>query len=175
MARIPYVDVDSAPEPVRMALASAPKSNLLNLLAHAETCFVPRSGFTKALLTQLKLAPRARELVILRVAVLTPGADYEWLQHEQIAREVGLSEQEIESARTGKGLDSDAELLIRFTDEVVHDARASDETFAAIADRFSPREIIELLLVIGQYMALGRIMATTQVDLEVVDRSISKW
>jgi hypothetical protein len=32
--------------------------------------------------------------------------------------------------------------------------------------RFTPREIMHLLLVIGQYMMLGRIMATTQIDLD---------
>jgi len=32
--------------------------------------------------------------------------------------------------------------------------------------RFTPREIIHLLLLIGQYMMLARIMATVQIDLE---------
>jgi hypothetical protein len=32
--------------------------------------------------------------------------------------------------------------------------------------RFSPRQIMHLLLVIGQYMMLGRVMATTQIDLD---------
>ncbi len=32
--------------------------------------------------------------------------------------------------------------------------------------RFSPRQIMHLLLVIGQYMMLGRIMATSQIDLD---------
>ena len=32
--------------------------------------------------------------------------------------------------------------------------------------RFTPREIVHLLLVIGQYMMLGRIMATSQIDLD---------
>ena len=32
--------------------------------------------------------------------------------------------------------------------------------------RFTAREIMHLLLVIGQYMMVGRIMATTQLDLE---------
>jgi hypothetical protein len=32
--------------------------------------------------------------------------------------------------------------------------------------RFTARQIMHLLLVIGQYMMLGRIMATTQIDLD---------
>jgi hypothetical protein len=49
---------------------------------------------------------------------------------------------------------------------VVRDAAPDDETFAAMAARFTPRQIMHLLLVIGQYMMLGRIMATTQIDLD---------
>jgi hypothetical protein len=35
-----------------------------------------------------------------------------------------------------------------------------------MAARFTPRQIVHLLLVIGQYMMLGRIMATAQIDLD---------
>jgi alkylhydroperoxidase family enzyme len=49
---------------------------------------------------------------------------------------------------------------------VVRDARASDETFAALAELVSPREVVELLLVIGQYMMLARVMATTDMELD---------
>ena len=55
---------------------------------------------------------------------------------------------------------------LRFTTEVVRDARASDETFAALAELLSPREIVELLLVIGQYMGLARVMATLEIELD---------
>jgi alkylhydroperoxidase family enzyme len=35
-----------------------------------------------------------------------------------------------------------------------------------MAQRFPPRQIVELLLVIGQYMALARVMATAQIDID---------
>ena len=40
----------------------------------------------------------------------------------------------------------------------------SDAIFAAIAARFSTREIVELLLVIGQYMLVARLAATARID-----------
>src|SRR5204863_194522 len=67
--------------------------------------------------------------------------------------------------------------VLRFTDEVVRDARASDDTFAAVAATLSPREIVELLMVIGQYMMLARVMATVDLELDepagraVIDRA----
>jgi 4-carboxymuconolactone decarboxylase len=56
--------------------------------------------------------------------------------------------------------------VVRFTTQLVRDAAPDDDTFAAMTARFSPREIIHLLLLIGQYMMLARIMATSQIDLE---------
>jgi 4-carboxymuconolactone decarboxylase len=67
--------------------------------------------------------------------------------------------------------------VLRFTEEVVRDARASDATFAAVAETLSPREIVELLMVIGQYMMLARVMATVDLELDepagraVIDRA----
>jgi hypothetical protein len=53
-----------------------------------------------------------------------------------------------------------------FTTQLVRDTMPDDETFGAMAARFSPREIIHLLLAIEQYMMLGRITATTRIDLD---------
>lgn len=50
--------------------------------------------------------------------------------------------------------------MLSFTEQVVLHATPDDETFAACAARFSSREIVELISVIGQYMMLGRLMAT---------------
>ena len=55
---------------------------------------------------------------------------------------------------------------LRFTTEVVLDARPSDATFAQVKELLSARELIELLMVIGQYMMLARVMATTELDLD---------
>ncbi|MEX2194314.1 MAG: carboxymuconolactone decarboxylase family protein [Thermoleophilaceae bacterium] len=166
MARLPYVTPESAPPGVRERLERAPDLNIFKLVAHAETAFAPWLRFGAVLLRDLALPARLRELAILRVAALTPGAQYEWVQHEPIATEAGATAAEIEAARTGAPLDGDAGLLLRFTEEVVREASPSDETFEAAAERFTPRELVELLLVIGQYMTLARVMATARIDLD---------
>lgn len=158
MAKLPYVEGER--------LGRAAPLNIFKLVAHAETAFQPWLRFGAALLRDLELDPRLRELAILRVAALTPGAEYEWVQHEAIALEVGVSPGEVEAARTGRGLVGDGALVARFTDEVVRDATPGDVTFAAMEERFSSREIVELLLVIGQYMMLARVMATAHIDLD---------
>ncbi len=166
MARLPYVDREQAPEAVRAALERAPDLNIFRLMANAETAFVPWLRFGAALLVELELDPLLRELAILRVAALTPGAEYEWVQHEAIARAVGAGDAQVEGARTGEGLEGDDELVVRFTEQVVRDARPDEAMFARASERFSPRELVELLLVIGQYMMVARVMATAEIDLD---------
>ncbi|HUO38607.1 MAG TPA: carboxymuconolactone decarboxylase family protein, partial [Mycobacterium sp.] len=114
----------------------------------------------------LALDEKMRELAILRVAHLTPGAEYERVQHEAIAREIGLNPDQIAAARHAATADPDDELVLSFTEQVVLNATPDDATFTACADRFSSRELIELLMVIGQYMMLARVMATAQIDVD---------
>jgi alkylhydroperoxidase family enzyme len=152
MARLPYAEISERIPPL----------NIFKLLANAETAFRPYMAYGLALLRDLEVDPVVREQAILRVAALTPGAEYEWVQHEAIGRAVGMTDEQIEACRSGDPND----LVLRFTEEVVRDASPGDDTFAAMAERFPPRQIIELLLVIGQYMGLARVMATAKIDLD---------
>jgi 4-carboxymuconolactone decarboxylase len=170
MARLPYVDPATAPDDVRTALDALPPLNVFRMVAHAETAFRPWLRFGGALLGAAELEARLRELAILQVARLTPGADYEWVQHVPIHLAVGGPEAQIDALAAGDltaECFSEAErLVLAFTTEVVRDAAPSETTWAAASRRFSPREIIELLLTIGQYMMLGRVMATTRLDID---------
>lgn len=170
MARLPYVDPADAPDDVRQALEHIPPLNVFRMVAHAQTAFRPWLRFGGALLGAAELDARLRELAILRVARLTPGADYEWVQHVPILLAVGGSAEQV-AALAADDLDAgcfgdDERLVLRFTSEVVRDASPGEATWAAASGRFSAREIVELLLTIGQYMMLGRVMATTRIDID---------
>ena len=170
MARLPYVAPETAPDKVRQALDAVPPLNVFRMLAHAETAFRPWLRFGGALLAASEVDAVQRELAILRVAKLTPGADYEWVQHVPILLAVGGTEAQVAALTTGDVdadcFDDDQRLVLRFTTEVVREAQPEEATWAAASERFSPRQIIELLLVIGQYMMIGRIMATTRLDID---------
>ncbi len=164
MARLPYPDASELSAPLAAEMATLPQMNVLRMLSHAGEVFPSWRAFSGALLNDTAISPVLRELAILRVASLSPGADYEREQHEVIAREVGVTEAQVAGALTGSGLSGDAELVVRFTEEVVQNVSPSEGTWADVAARFPPREIMELLLVIGQYMAVARIIATTGVE-----------
>jgi alkylhydroperoxidase family enzyme len=181
MARLPYVDPATAPPLVREALEVVPPLNVFLTMAHADTAFRPWLRWGGTLLGELELDPVLRELAILHVARLTPHAEYEWVQHVPIALAVGATQEQVDALEHGDPqAASFSELeyaVLRFTREVVRDARASDEAFAALSASLSPREIVELLMVIGQYMMLARVMATIELEVDepagaaIIDRS----
>jgi hypothetical protein len=44
--------------------------------------------------------------------------------------------------------------------------RAAQVTLAALSERFPPRQIVELLLVIGSYQMLAHVMTTLDIDID---------
>lgn len=170
MARLPYADPERLPEKAREALEAVPPLGVFRMMANAETAFRPWLRWGGVLMSDLALDPVLRELAILRVARLTPHADYEWVQHAPIALAVGATDDQVAALERDDieaACFSDAQrTVLRFTTEVVQEARASDATFGAVTALLSAREAIELMMVIGQYMMLARVMATTELDLD---------
>jgi 4-carboxymuconolactone decarboxylase len=170
MARLPYLEPDQAEPRVADVLAKAPDLGVFRMVANAQRAFPAWMRFGGALLDPDEFDPLLREFAITRVAAMTPGADYEWVQHAQITLDVGGTQAQLDAIQSGEldaaVLGEDGRLVVHFTSQVVRDVTPDEETFGAMAARFTPRQIIHLLLVIGQYMMLGRIMATAQIDLD---------
>ncbi len=170
MARLPYLDPDQAEPRVAELLGKTPDLGIFRMVANAQRAFPGWLRFGGAMLDPDEFDPVLREFAIMRVAAMTPGADYEWVQHAQVTLDVGGNQEQIEAIKRGEldaaALGADGQLVVRFTTQVVRDASPDEQTFAAMTARFAPRQIMQLLLVIGQYMMLGRIMATTQIDLD---------
>ena len=100
-----------------------------------------------------KLPPRDRELLILRTAWHTQAA-YEWGQHVAIAQNAGLADDEI--GRVPHGPDADGwdpfdAVLLRAADELHGDACLGDATWAALAERYDERQLIEVPMLVGHY------------------------
>ncbi len=170
MARLPYVDPADAPGDVGKALERLPQLNIFRMLANADSAFVPWLRWAGALLSDLELDPLLRELAILRVAQLTPHAEYEWVQHVPIAKAVGATDAQVAAIEAGDVAGEDfnevEQAVLRFTTEVVNDVRAGDEAFDTLGALLPPREIVELLMVIGNYMLVARVMATAELEID---------
>src|SRR5947209_7816144 len=169
MARLPYVDPSAAPEPVREALDRLPPLNIFRMLANAETAFRPFLRFGGAVLGQLALDPALRELAILRVAQVA-DAEYEWVQHVPIARQLGVSDAQIDALEREE-LDADAfsdaeRAVLAFTAAVVRGPRVEDTLFGELTRHLPAREIVELLLTIGDYLMLARVMTVLELEVD---------
>jgi alkylhydroperoxidase family enzyme len=168
MALIPLMDDADAPEAVRASLAAMPpEATIWRLLAHAETVFPPFLQVAGKVQTALALDPRARQLAILRVAGLA-GCEYERVQHEVIATIEGVPAEQVtaiaEDRIDGPEFDEREALLLRFVTEAVEQLGASEQTTRALAAELSERELVELLLVIGQYLGLAVVLKSAALE-----------
>jgi alkylhydroperoxidase family enzyme len=169
MARLPYIDPDASHPKVREALGRLPDLRIYRMVGHAETAFRPFLRLGGAILGQLELSPRLRELAILRVANLS-SAEYEWVQHVSLALAAGVTQAQVEAVERGdvdgEVFDVREQTVLRFTTEAIQKVHVSDETFRAAEKQFTPREIVELLLTIGYYRMVATLLETTEVDLD---------
>jgi len=124
--------------------------------------------FGNHVLAKSSLSARDRELVILRVGWLC-RAEYEWGQHVLIARDAGISDEDI--ARVGAGPDApgwdprDATLL-RAVDELHADCFVSDATWQALSRRYDERQLLDLIFAVGQYHLVSMALNTLGVQLD---------
>ena len=156
MARLPLADGhDDAP------------LNLFRMVAHAETAYGAWLQYGGTLLTRLELDPVLRELVILQVAH-TVGSKYEWVQHDPIALAVGATREQIDAIEAGRHDDPAFEeiqsLVLRATRTALGEGAASEEQVAALTERLGPRQVVELLLVIGNYAGIAMLIASTGLE-----------
>lgn len=151
----------------RELLAGLPPLNVLRMVAGAPRALRPFMRLGGAVLSTA-LDPQRREIAVLRVAHAT-RAPYEWAQHEQLARNVGVSAAEIEAIRSEEpvvGLDEERNLICRVADEISRDVRLSDDALERIVERYGPREAAELILLVSYYNMVSRFLESTRVEIE---------
>lgn len=168
MARIPYPAPDELDPESAALLAKMPPLNLFRMLAGSPGLL---RGFTRLgnhILFDSPLDPLLRELAIVRVGLLS-GASYEVHQHDRIARSVGASDELLAALREGPdapAFDDDQRAVVRFTDDVVANVRAGDDTLAAAIAVVGDAGVQELTVTIGYYMMVSRYLETIGIDIE---------
>ncbi|MGO9490182.1 MAG: carboxymuconolactone decarboxylase family protein [Solirubrobacteraceae bacterium] len=109
--------------------------------------------------SKASVPPKLREVMIDRTCALT-GAEYEWGVHAAaFADAVGLDEERLRSTVHGSHRDAcwdRAEASVfRLADELHHSNEISDELWLELAERFSPAQIIELIVTAGWYHVIA--------------------
>jgi 4-carboxymuconolactone decarboxylase len=171
MAKVRYSSPAQVSEFMRQSglPKNTPQSNAFRMFAHAPSVGAATLRLVLALLTETTLDPKLRELVILRVSQRCEG-EYAWVQHAAIAKTVGVSDAQIAALERGEiALDLFAvreRVTFAFADKLVDRAFVTEDTFAAMQRMFSPRELLELLLLIGYFRMICGVMTTMGVEVE---------
>ena len=155
--RIPPLEAehwnDTAREAMQPFVTAGSAFNIFKTMTNHPDLMKRWMVFANHVLFKQSLAPRERELLILRIGYLCK-AGYEWGQHVQVARKYGMSDDEIRSAKSGPGTPGLSELdslLLQATDELHADSFVSDVTWNALARHLSTEQLMDLVFTVGQY------------------------
>jgi len=142
--------------------------NVLGTLAQHPTLMHAYHSFNGHILYTNSLDARQRELLVLRVAARR-GADYEWAQHVHIARDAGLTDDEIGRIADGSQAADWSPLdgaMLRAVDELIADARITDGTWSALARELDRHQLMDLVFTVGAYDLLAMAFRSFGVELD---------
>lgn len=126
------------------------------LLRHAEL-YEAHMGVARKFLSDGQMSIRDRELAVLRIAWLSQ-APFEWGSHVMIARRNGVTADEIARMIEGSsapGWSDRDRAIIRAMEELHFDSMIGDETWEALQGFYSDKQLIELVILAGQYKTVA--------------------
>ena len=168
MARLPYIEKKDLP-PEHQDLLKR-EISLYKQLVHSPgglRAFSTLGGYIRH---GSKLDARLRELAILQVGYLA-RQPYEWSHHVKIGYDFGVTDEDIQgliddTAGKATGLDETTRLVLKLAREMTLDGGGSDAVFAALSAKMPSELLLDLILTIGFYNAVVRVLATLQIDVE---------
>jgi 4-carboxymuconolactone decarboxylase len=114
-----------------------------------------------------KIAPRERELAVLRIGWLA-GAPYEWGEHVRISKRYGVTDEEIERATIGSAAEGWSEhdrAIVRGAEELLSDFALSDATWETLAKSWNEQQLIEFPAMVGAYVVTAFIQNSLRARL----------
>jgi alkylhydroperoxidase family enzyme len=127
--------------------------NIFKVLAHHPQLVKRWTPFAGHVLAKQTLSFRDRELLILRIGWLNQ-AEYEFAQHELIAKRGGLTDADIARLKEGpkaKGWNEKEAALLQLADDLHENSVASDATWATLAKSYSTEQLMDAVFTVGQY------------------------
>lgn len=123
--------------------------------------------FASRLMPFGRLPAGVREKLILRVA-WNCRSRYEWGQHVEIALSVGVRDEEIVALARDQdaGLDEHDRLLMRACDQQCHSKLICAEDWQALTMRYTPAELIEIVMLVGHYEMVAGLLINAGIELE---------
>jgi len=157
VARVPYVDAGDKMAPL----------HLFQSLAHVPALLDGFRTLGIQLLRHGLLTPRIRELVINAISLKT-GCAYEWSHHTGMARDAGVTDDELRALRNDDlnmfGLLERTCIVYART---VDDATVTDRDVDALRSAgLTDAQIVELTMLAGFYGMTARYLLATGIELD---------
>ena len=173
MARVSYVekaDVAAEALPIYKDLEERAGKVLkpIKALAHSPKLLADWWRMMMTLLTALDLDAKLRELALLRIFRLT-GCDYCFAEHDRVAIEAGVTREQIDHIDDYKShgaFDELERLVLRYAEKITTENAVDDGVFAALRERLSEREMVELTFCIGNWNGIARFIVPMGLELD---------
>lgn len=145
-----------------------PRLNVVLTMAHNPALAMAYRPLGAHLLLTSSLSPRVREMVTLRTAWLC-RSDYEWTKHELLARQIGMTDAEIEGIRAGPDAPLWSEFdrhLLRATDQLKNNSDIDDASWQVLARQLDRRQLLDFIFTVGMYAMLAMALNAARVQME---------
>jgi 4-carboxymuconolactone decarboxylase len=142
--------------------------NSITTLVRHQELFARFLPYALQLQSRGRLPARDRELLVLRTA-FNCEAGYEWSRHARTAAKFGISDGELERIALGpdeQEWSAHDRLLLRAADDLHRQARLSEDTWNGLADFYTEEDLIELLMLVGQYHTTAFALNSLRVALD---------
>ncbi|MGV0770640.1 carboxymuconolactone decarboxylase family protein [Mycobacterium syngnathidarum] len=141
---------------------------VLGTLAHHPALAQAYFTFNGHLLLATTLSERHRELLIMRIAVVRK-CGYEWAQHLFVARDAGLTDEEIGRIAYGQDAPFWSEVesaMLRAVDELIIDGTIGEATWGVLAAEFDKQQLLDLIFTVGGYDTLARMFSALDLGID---------
>jgi alkylhydroperoxidase family enzyme len=149
--------------------------NLHLVMAHAPKIALASRAMASTLRYDA-LTPRdIRELVIVRTAQIV-GSEYELNQHRPMALAAGISQAKLDAIanwRASTLFDARERALLAYVEAVAGGGEVDELTWRVFARHFTPGEIVELTVMIGNYYGTGLVTRALKIEVEDDGRKTS--
>src|SRR5574340_1410159 len=142
--------------------------NVLGILMQNQETLGPFMDYWVTSKSKMGLTVREQELVILRMAVLY-RSEYVWKHHVKVAREFDINDAEFDAIRQGAYAPIEAErerAFLELTDAFVYDRSLPPELWDRTRGILAPRDFIDLISLVSQYVLFALVNVCMQVQLE---------
>jgi len=141
--------------------------HVLGQLMHSPDLLGPFLEWWVSAKSAMALSVREQELVILRMGCLY-ASDYVWKHHVPVALEFAISAEEIQALREGRftGFPPRERALLELAEAMVEQRWVSRELWERQGQLLAPREVVDLITLVAQYVLFALTNNVLQVQVE---------